>query len=232
MVIRIPTLWMLFAFLLISGGASAQSKKDKRLQFVYIEHELQTPVSTIIKRMKKRYDEVEEFKNQESLVVYLSSGHYSPVAFLNLDEYADEDFFKRNTISGDPRNTRDAFDNVLEALNNANSHTVDAFSDVDNILDILDGLGVFGEDGTLNFKSLTFDFYIGPNFWLHRNNEKVIARLYAVLQLGENNANSITFNLFKSKSMQLDYLEGKPFGEYNLNNINAKLRIVEYVEDK
>jgi hypothetical protein len=53
-----------------------------------------------------------------------------------------------------------------------------------------------------------------------------------VLQLGENNANSITFNLFKSKSMQLDYLEGKPFGEYNLNNINAKLRIVEYVEDK
>ena len=96
MVIRIPTLWMLFAFLVISGGVSAQSNKEKRLQFVYIEHELQTPVSTIIKRMKKRYDEVEEFKNQESLVVYLSSGHYSPVAFLNLDEYADEVAFAAN----------------------------------------------------------------------------------------------------------------------------------------
>lgn len=222
---------ILLAFIFLPKEVSAQSNINKRLQFVYIEHELQTPVSTLIKRMKKRYDEVEEFKDKESLVVYLSSGIFSPVAFVNLEEYADETYLRANTSTGKPRDKRDAFDNVLESMNNANSHTVNATSDVNNILDILEGFEVFADDGSLNYKSLTFDFYIGPSFWLQRNNEKIIARLYAVLQLGEQNDNNITFNVFKSKSMVLDFPEGVPFGEQNLNGINSKLRILEYNEE-
>lgn len=225
---RLSFLILLFVFLLLPQRSLAQSQNGRRLQFVYIEHELQTPVSTIIRRMKKRYDEVDEFADHESMVVFLSSGQRPFVAFVNLKEYEDENSLRMITPSGQSRDNRDAFDNVLEAMNNANSHTVDASSDVKNILDILDGLKVFSDEGTLNFRSLVFDFYVGPSFWAQRNNEKIIARLYAVLQMGVENASNITFNVYKPKGIQLDYTDGMPYGERNLNDINSKLRIVEY----
>lgn len=221
-------LWLVLAFFMCSERASAQSHKNMRLQFVYIDHELSTPVSTVIRRMKERYDEVEEFSERESLVVYLSNGRFSPIAFVNLKEYADYESLRELSPTGTPRDTRDAFDYLLEALNNTNSHSVDARTDVNNILEIIDGLEVFANDGTLNFKSLTFDFYVGPTFWAQRNNEKVIARLYAVLQQGSNDPNIITFNVFKPKDLKLDYPEGKPYGEHNLNNINSTFKILDY----
>ena len=98
------------------------------------------------------------------------------------------------------------------------------------ILNLIEKFNVYNENGTINFKAIRFDFYVGPNYWLLRNNEKVIARLFALLQHGmlESEKEKVTFNVFKPADAHLDYPEGKPFGEANLNEINEKLRIMDY----
>lgn len=202
----------------------------KRLQFVYIDHEVTTPTNVLNQRITQRYYDVVEFPNQEALILYLSNGRRSPMAFVNLKEYLNDVQLERYTVSGLPRDTEDAFKGVLEAMNTANSHTVEARIDMDNILNILERLDVFDENGRLNFKSLRFDFYVGPNFWSLRNNEKIIARLYSVLQQGLQDADKekVTFNVLKPAGIQFDYIEGEPFGSANLDGINDKLRIMDY----
>lgn len=213
-----------------TNHADAQNNQEKRLHFVYIDHEVTTPTKEVNARMTQRFYDVGEFPDREALVIYLSNGRRSPVAFVNLKEYASDVQLSRLTTSGEKRDTEEAFKGVLETMNNANSHSVEARVDVENILDIFEGLKVFDENGKLNFKSLRIDFYVGPNFWLLRNNEKVISRLYALLQQGlqDEDKKKITFSVFKPANVKIDYPEGKPFGDTNLNGINEKLQLLEY----
>lgn len=224
---------MLVCFLICGGNTCflfAQSSSGKRLQFVYIDHEVTTPTASLIKRLTGRYYDVVQFPDREALVLYLSNGRKSPTAFVNLKEYATEEQLRRLTVSGQPRDTENAFKDVLETMNNANSHDVEPLIDIDNILSQLDGLQVYANDGTLNFHSLRFDFYIGSKFWLLRNNERIIARLYALLLHGlkEEDKEKLSFNVFKPTDSVLDYPDGKPFGETNINGINEKISIMEY----
>lgn len=220
---------LLFTFCLVCD-VYAQDNKGKRMQFVYIDHEVTTPTALINNRITDRKNDVSQFPERESLIVYLSNGRRSPVAFVNIKEYLDNEQLMRITPSGNSRDTEEAFKYVLEVLNNANSHTVDARVDVQNILDILEHLNAFDENGKLNYRSIRFDFYIGPNFWQLRNNEKVIARLYSVLRNGLSNDDKekITFNVLKPENVHIDYIEGKPFGASNLDDINSDIQIMEY----
>ena len=224
---------LLFCLFFCYGSAYyvfAQNNQEKRLQFVYIDHEVTTPTKVLNERMTQRFYDVGEYPDREALILYLSNGRRSPVAFVNLKEYLKEIELERFSISGKPRDTEDAFLEVLETMNNANSHDVEPLIDINNILTLFERLQVFDEKGNLNFKVLRLDFYVGPKFWSLRNNEKIIARLFALLQQGiqESDKEKITFNIFKPKGTQLDYPKGKPFGESNLNGINEKLHIMEY----
>jgi hypothetical protein len=211
-------------------NSDAQNNKEKRLQIVYIDHEVTTPTKELNSRMTQRFYDVVQYPDQESLVLYLSNGRRSPIAFVNLKEYATDEQLKLISASGQRRDTEDAFKDVLETMNKANSHTVEPLIDINNILSLLEQLQVFDENGRLNFKSLRFDFYIGPQFWLLRNNEKIISRIYAILNHGlkDEDKDKLSFNVFKPANSKLEYTEGKPFGEANLNGINEKLSIMEY----
>lgn len=223
---------ILYLLLVLTGTAwvTAQDNSKKNLQFVYIDHEVSTPTKVLNERMTMRYYDVVQYPEQESMIIYLSNGRLSPIAFVNLVDYAMAEQLTGNIPSGRRRDTEDAFKDVLETLNKANSHTVEPVADINNILSVLDQQQVFDENGKLNFKRLRFDFYVGPQFWQLLNNEKIIARLYAIIQQGlqEGDKDKISFNVFKPKDSHLDYPEGKPFGEINLNGINEKLSIMEY----
>lgn len=210
--------------------ASAQDNHGKRLQFIYIDHEVSTPTDVLNRRVTQRFYDVGEFPESEALILYLSNGRRSPMAFVNLKEFLSDVQLEHMTASGLPRDTEDAFNSVLETMNSSNSHDVDARMDMNNILELLEKFDVFDEKGSLNFKSLRFDFYVGPNFWLLRNNEKIIARLYAILQQGlqDKDKGKITFNVLKPSQVQLDYAPKFPFGAANLDDINNKLSIMEY----
>ena len=225
------TLMACVSLLLIGvGETTAQDNKGKRLQFVYIDHEVTTPTSVLNQRLTQRFYDIAEFPDQDAMVLYLSNGRLSPVAFVNLKEYASDYELSHITASGMPRDNEGAFKEVLEAMNQANSHTVNARADMDNIFNLLDKLQVFDQDGRLNFKVLRFDFYVGPNFWLLRNNEKVIAHLFTVLSQGlhDDDKGKVSFNVLKPADVQLEYRDGKPFGEANMGGINESISVMDY----
>ncbi len=222
----------ILTWLLLFGNIfnmSAQSYPEKRLQFVYIDHEVTTPTAKLNERLTQRFFQVKDFPDRDAMIVYLSNGLISPVAFVNLKEYATDEQLEEITLSGRPRDTDDAFKDVLEKMNNANSHDVEPLVDVDNILTLLEQLQIFAEDGTLNFQSLRFDFYVGTTFWNSFNNERVIARIYALIRQGlqDKDKDKISFNVFNPIGSVLDYEEGKPFGNANLDGIN-EIKIMEY----
>lgn len=223
----------ILTWILLSGNIfniSAQSYPEKRLQFIYIDHEVSTPTATLNERLTSRYYDVVQFPDNDAMVVYLSNGRRSPMSFVNLRDFATEWQLEKITKSGRPRDTEDAFKDVLETMNNANQHDVEPLVDVENILSLLEQFQVFAEDASLNFKSLRFDFYIGPQFWRLQNNVSVIARIYSLIQQGlrDEDKGKISFNVFKPSDSQLDYIEGKPFGDTNLNGINDVINIMEY----
>ena len=224
---HISNIFLGFALFFLSpvNKMDAQNNQEKRLQIVYIDHEVTTPTDVLNQRMTERFWNAKEFPDGEALILYLSNGRKSPQAFVNLKEFMTERQLEVFTTSSTPRDTEEAFMAVLEAMNTANSHTVEAQMDVDYILQILERFDVFDENGRLNFKSLRFDFYVGPNFWLMNNNEKVIARLYAVILQGlpEDEKEKISFRVLKPSGCQLEYSDGKPFGEANLEGINEQL---------
>lgn len=224
-------LYCFFLAICFLSDIYAQDNKGKRLQFIYIDHEVTTPTALLNSRITDRRNDVIQFPNRESLIVYLSNGgRRSPTAFVNLKEYLNNEQLERISASGNSRDSEAAFKTVLEMLNNANSHTVDARADVQNILDMLDHLNVYDENGKLNYRSLRFDFYIGPQFWQLRNNEKVIARLYSVLRYGlsDEDKDKISFNVLKSEDVSIEYDEENPFGISNLDDINSTIQIMEY----
>ena len=103
---------------------NAQSYPGKRLQFVYIDHEVSTPTAVLNERLTGRYYDVVQFPDYDAMIVYLSNGRKSPMAFVNLPEFATEAQLVRTTTSGQRRDTEDAFKEVWETMNSANSHDV------------------------------------------------------------------------------------------------------------
>ena len=211
----------------------AQNNSERGLHFVYIDHEATTPTALLNKRLRERYNDVIQFPEYNAMIVYLSNGRKSPAAFVNLQEFvtkfASDETHLSIVAPYRSRDTEDAFKDVMETMINSNSHDVEPARDIDNILTLLEQFQVFADDGTLNFQSLRFDFYIGPKFWSLLNNERIIARLYSLIMQGlsDEDREKIIFNVLKPTDSQLDYVEGKPFGEANLDGIN-KINIMEY----
>lgn len=227
---------LLIFIILLNGGISelfAQNNSDRSLQFIYIDHEATTPTALLNKRLTDRYYDVVQFPDFNAMIVYLSNGRRSPAAFVNLKEFAtrfaSDDKYLNIVCPFRSRDTEDAFKVVLETMINSNSHDVEPAKDIDNILTLLEQFQVFADDGTMNYQSLRFDFYIGPKFWSLLDNERVIARLYSLVMQGlsDQDKDKVTFNVFKPSDTQLDYTEGKPFGDTNLDGIN-KISIMEY----
>ena len=193
----------------------AQDYSSMNLHFVYIDHEPSTPVNQLCERIRTLRDDAIEI--DDALILYLSDGKQSLMSFTNLkDNY------------GKDRDTNDAFVSIIAALQDANSHDVIAVEDRKNILNLFDEYNFVNEMGQFKFSSVTMDFYVGAGFWSLGNNEKVISHLFVDFDVASLPKDKFVFNVFKPKGETLDYPEGKPFGDNNIDGINNKLSIFEY----
>ena len=202
-------------FLASSFGVSAQNYSKMNLHFIYIDHEPTTPVNKLCERMRTLRDDAIEI--DDALIIYLADGKQSLLSFTNLKD-----------IYGANRDTNDAFISIIAALQDANSHDVIASEDRKNILNLFDEYNFINETGQFKFNSVTMDFYIGSEFWALGNNEKIIAHLFVDFDVSNLSKNLFVFNVFKPKGVNLNYPEGKPFGDNNIDGINKKLSIYEY----
>ena len=193
----------------------AQDFSDVNLHFVYIDHEPSTPVNQLCQRIRTLRDDAIEV--EDALIVYLSDGKQSLMSFTNLQD----------VNSGD-RDKNEAFVDIVAALQDANSHDVIAQEDRRNILKLFEEYNFIDEDGRFLFNSVTMDFYVGPEFWSLGNHEKVISHLYVDFDAASFPKDKLAFNVFKPKGQSLNYQEGMPFGDNNIDGINQKLSVFEY----
>lgn len=204
----------LLLFMVATVG-KAQDFSSMNLHFVYIDHEPSTPVNKLCERIRTLRDDAIEV--DDALILYLSDGKQSLISFTNLkDNY------------GKDRDSNDAFVGIIAALQDANSHDVTASEDRKNILTLFDEYNFVNEMGHFKFSSVTMDFYVGSGFWSLGNNEKVISHLFVDFDVASQPKDKFVFNVFRPKGEVLDYPEGQPFGDNNIDGINNKLSIYEY----
>lgn len=193
---------------------SAQNyrKAEQQFNFVYVAHDVTTPVQHLVARLREVYTDAIKYGN--AAVFYLSNGSNPTVVKVNM--------------VGDNRND---FDNLLvPELQDKNSHDVIADIDVDNILNLFSENEIIGEDRQMLYNSVMFDFYVNKNFWALQNNEAVIAALYFALDIANLMKPEVDlyFNVYRYKDEPLDYPEGQAFGVKNVNDINKNITILPY----
>ena len=213
---KMERMLLIIAFMLAGVlGVQAQDYSKVNLHFVYIDHAPSTPVNQLCQRIRTLRDDAIEV--EDALIVYLSDGRQSLLSFTNLQD-----------VYGKNRDKNDAFVDIIAALQDANSHDVIAQEDRKNILRLFDEYNFVDENGRFLFNSVTMDFYVGPEYWTLGNHEKVISHLFVDFDAASFPKEKLSFNVFKPKGLSLNYQEGIPFGDNNIEGINQKLSVFEY----
>jgi hypothetical protein len=203
------------ACFVIALSAKAQDYSKMNLHFIYIAHETSTPVNKLCERIRTVRDDALEV--EDALIIYLSDGVLSPVSLTNLKDQ-----------SGLHRDSPESYTDIIAALQDFNSHNVVARNDRTNLLNLFDEYNFLDESGRLRFNSVIMDFYVGSSFWLLGNNEKIIAHLFTAFDAARFPKDRFSFNVYKPKGEKLNFVEGMPFGDNNIDGINSKLKIFEY----
>lgn len=195
------------------------AQQAKNYQFVYIDHEINTPVNQLCKRLKELYDFAEQ--TDDVLIIYLSTGLPSDgncmLSLKNLKDVTEKNL-----------DSEEAFNNIIGALQNANYHSVIPKADIDNIINLFDTYSYQDESGALKYKSVKLNFYVGSRFWEQGYEYSVLSYLYSILGVEDMPSGTFSYNIMISHSDKPQYVEGKPFGDINLQGINEKVNITLY----
>ncbi len=197
--------------LLFCFAVNAQETIDKNYRFIYVAHDVSTPVNRLSEELRTKYREAIQFNNVA--IFYLSNGYDPIIVNVNTPHNDNrEDFEKR----------------LLGELQEYNSHDVEAELDVNKILETISNNDFSTHKGKIDYASVDIDFYVGSLFWTLGNNESIISTLYTALDIPSYESDNFSFNVFRNIEDDLVYTEGMPFGEMNVNNINKKVMIFDY----
>lgn len=214
----IASLTILFAWMVLPIH-NTYAQQTKNYQFVYIDHEVNTPVNQLCTKLKELYGFAEE--TGDALIIYLSTGiHSEGYCMLSLKNLKD--------VTEKNLDTEEAFNNIIGALQNANYHAVDPKADVNNIINLFDTYSYQDENGSLTYKNVKLNFYVGSRFWTYGYEYMVLSYLYSLLDVVNMPKGVFTYNVMISHSDKPKYPEGKPFGDINLQGINENVKITLY----
>lgn len=195
------------------------AQQTKNYQFVYIDHEVNTPVNQLCKKLKDLYDDA--YETGDVLIIYLSTSLPSEgncmLSLTNLKDVTEKNL-----------DTEEAFDKIIGALQNSNYHSVNPKADVYNILKLFETYNYQDDNGKLSYKNVKLSFYVGSRFWTLGYEYSVLSYLYALLDVANMPQGTFSYNIMASLADKPKYEEGKPFGELNLQGINEKVTITLY----
>lgn len=205
---------------------TAVAMQARTLRFVYIAHDVDTPIELMVQKIEGYYEDLEdEADDEESVqqtVIYLSSGSNPIVADMKSGQ-RDEENFNR----------------VISELYERNFHDVDTEVDMNRVIELLSENDFLSSAGNLDMSQLKFEFYVTPTFWSMRQNESFIASLFYALGIDKyydtnspDYSRSVSFKIFFPSIEDLRKCignEGKPFGNKNVNNINNLLSAPDFI---
>lgn len=190
-------------------NATIKDKSKQSFTFVYVVHDAETSVGKISTELRNYYKEA---ASGDRCIIYVPNMSSPLIAKLN--------------VPGDTVNSKESFNNIIAELNDKTSHNINIKEDIKNILDIVEENEMINEDGTLAYRSVTFDMYVTSLFWSRKYNERFIAALYFALDIKNLKAKKfkINMNVYYSKNdKKFIYNKNMPYGIKNLNSINNEL---------
>lgn len=188
-------------------SASAQSRPGDDLTFVYINHTNDTPINDLCKRLGDKVKTAQRVKSP--LIIYLANGKKPYIATVGINGSKEE-----------------GFDNIIQALQEKNSHPIDTKEDLRNIIEIFNHIDFLSELGVPKYSSMTWQFYIDQQFWKDNYNEEIIAKLYFALDLDLLPNDYLHLMLFYRSDNEFEYDKENPFG---VKNLCKNLRNLEFL---
>ena len=194
---------------------SAQSNsdfKEKELTIVYIAHTTDVPLARLTTLLEERYRGGVQFSND--VIFYLSNGSEPLIVKVNTPG--------ENKVDFEPL--------IIDELWSKRSHDIDPYTDVATLIDIINKNDFIDENKELKYLSVTFDFFVGEEFWTMKYNESIIAKFYFTLDFSKIKQTNpdLFFNVYCPSEIELVYEDNKPFGLKDLDEINSNLMVLPY----
>lgn len=197
------------------------------LRFVYIAHDVDTPVDQLVQKIEQYAEDlinpVSDVDDTEYVILYLSSSSNPIITIMK---------------SGDTDS--DNLEQLVGELYERNFHQVETDFDAEKIIDLLDKHDFLDQTGKFAMKSVKFDFYVTTSFWTMHQNESLIAKLFYVLDAkrfcdtsGEEYERGFSYSVyFPTKDAHAECVENNNsvFGEWNIDNIDNLVKSMIYQE--
>ncbi len=188
-------------FMVLRVDAQEYSKADQVFKFVYITFDEKTETQKLIDRLTELYNYAMDYPENYAVVFYMPNGEDPIVVKIN--------------VAGD--NYKD-FDKIIAMIQRQPSNIVMADYDVEHIHSLFEENDIIDMNGRRIYKSVDWVYYVNSSFWMMRNNENVIARLFFTMDMAQMIAlKYMTVNIFCSKGKQgIQFNQNKPFGDKEL----------------
>ena len=181
------------------------------MTIVYIAHTTDVPLAKLTEKLEEHYRNGVQFSNE--VIFYLSNGSEPYIVKVNTKGQNKDDFEAE----------------IIDELWAKRSHDIDPFSDVENIINIVNDNDFIDENGKLKYLSVTFDFFVTESFWTMKYNESIISKLYFTLDINtiKQDNPDLYFNIhYASEGQEVN--SSNKFGLKNLENINGNVQVMPY----
>ena len=176
------------------------------LEFYYIAHDRTTPVNDLCSRLESVYEMALSYEDF-AVIFYLPNYDKPKIVKMNL-----------------PGDNRDDFKTIISELRLKSAHEIYAEVDYNAIMNLFNQHDFIDNAGNHMFQSVMLLWYVNPDFWQFKYNEKLIASLYFNLELNKYN-DYVTTQIWHAAGDGLIVDSKYPFGTKNLcDNMTFILR--------
>ena len=158
---------LIAAICLASLSAQAQNKHEQDFTFVYIAHDVNTPIDVLSDRLNTMYRDAIDYPDIRATVFYLANSEAPMIVKINTED-----------------DNREDFQNIIYELQHKRAHDLEPMTDLVEIQNALAESLVNDENEPI-YQSCELFFYINSTFWELECNENLIAPLFLICGMKE-----------------------------------------------
>ncbi len=190
--------------LALLSTAFGQDKSSKDLQFIYIAHDENTAVGSLLDRLTEAYNDARNYPETRELILYLANDTDPVIVQVNT-EY----------------DNQGQFGQIVEELQTKISHTINPDVDRETIVNLFNENDMIDEAGNPRYYSVEWTYYVNSTFWSLGNNEDIISGLYFIMDMKPliDSGNMKVYVMYGTND-RLQYDKNLPFGTKNLFSVS------------
>ena len=190
--------------LALLSTAFGQGKSSKDLQFIYIAHDENTAVGSLLDRLTEAYNDARNYPETRELILYLANDTDPVIVQVNT-EY----------------DNQGQFGQIVEELQTKISHTINPDVDRESIVNLFNENDMIDEAGNPRYYSVEWTYYVNSTFWSLGNNEDIISGLYFIMDMKPliDSGNMKVYVMYGTND-RLQYDKNLPFGTKNLFSVS------------